>query len=54
MTMTGKSTQQAQERYVKGKFAAVGGKNEAAARQKVDDKWEKKIEEARRNANNAN
>ena len=42
MTMTGKSTQQAQERYVKGKFAAVGGKNEAAARQKVDDKWEER------------
>mmetsp|Transcript_31075 Transcript_31075/g.79345 ORF Transcript_31075/g.79345 Transcript_31075/m.79345 type:complete len:105 (-) Transcript_31075:249-563(-) len=40
MTITGKSTQQAHERYVKGKIAAVQGKNEAAARQKVDDKWE--------------
>ena len=40
MTITGKSTQQAHERYVKGKVAAVQGKNEAAARQKVDDKWE--------------
>ena len=42
MTMTGKSTQQAHERYVKGKIAAVQGKNEAAARQKVDDKWEER------------
>jgi hypothetical protein len=55
MTTTGKSTQQAHERYAKGKVAAVQGKNEAAARQKVDDKWEarreaKREEEARRRA----